>query len=130
MDTAQHCKNKIRLQNIRKKYVEIKLKEKQEKKLKEMQQECAIKITKDAINSGDKSRMAFQNCYHRWPNFIGTYEEFKIRIESMFDEKMCWDNYPTWEVDHIIPLSKGGNHGVENIHPLLKHDNRTKSNKL
>jgi 5-methylcytosine-specific restriction endonuclease McrA len=34
------------------------------------------------------------------------------------------------EMDHIVPLSKGGNHGIGNLQPLCSHHNRTKHNKL
>lgn len=34
------------------------------------------------------------------------------------------------EVDHVIPLTRGGSHGVGNLQSLCKHHNRTKHNKL
>lgn len=34
------------------------------------------------------------------------------------------------EVDHIIPLSKGGEHHEDNLQYLLMHDNRVKYNKI
>lgn len=41
--------------------------------------------------------------------------------------KNCPEGY---EVDHIIPLSKGGAHHQDNLQYLLKEENRRKSNKL
>ena len=37
---------------------------------------------------------------------------------------------PGYEVDHIIPISKGGAHSLENLQYLTKEENRRKSNKL
>jgi hypothetical protein len=34
------------------------------------------------------------------------------------------------EMDHIVPLSKGGTHSIGNLQPLCSHHNRTKHNKL
>ena len=34
------------------------------------------------------------------------------------------------EVDHVIPLTRGGSHGVGNLQSLCRHHNRTKHNKL
>lgn len=33
------------------------------------------------------------------------------------------------ELDHVIPLSRGGSHGIGNIQPLCRHHNRTKHDK-
>lgn len=35
-----------------------------------------------------------------------------------------------YEVDHIIPISKGGAHSLENLQYLTKEENRRKSNRL
>jgi len=35
-----------------------------------------------------------------------------------------------YEVDHIIPISKGGAHSLENLQYLTKQENRRKSNKI
>ena len=35
-----------------------------------------------------------------------SFEEFKLYIESKFDENMNWDNYGSyWHIDHIKPIS-------------------------
>ena len=39
----------------------------------------------------------------------------------------CPDGY---EVDHIIPISKGGLHSLTNLQYLTKSENRRKSNKI
>ena len=68
-----------------------------------------------------------------------TYEEFKLQIESQWEEWMNWGNYGKyngeenygWDLDHIIPLSSGKceediiklNH-YSNIQPLCSYINR------
>lgn len=37
---------------------------------------------------------------------------------------------PGYEVDHIIPISKGGLHVIENLQYLPKHENRSKGSKF
>ena len=53
-----------------------------------------------------------------------------MKMESLFKEKMTWDNYGEWEIDHIIPLAKGGEHNIKNLQPLWKTENRKKSDKI
>jgi len=58
-------------------------------------------------------------------------DKFMKHLENQFDEKMTWDNYGSyWEVDHIIPLSKGGTIHYTNSQPLTITENRKKSNKF
>jgi hypothetical protein len=70
----------------------------------------------------------------------------RIRLESMFDEKMNWGNYGEWHLDHIRPVSsfnlhiyKSGSDGFENmlkriwnytnLQPLWATDNLSKQDK-
>ena len=68
-----------------------------------------------------------------------SYEEFKLHIESQFEDWMNWDNYGIyngkekcgWDYDHIIPVSSAQceediyrlNH-YSNIQPLCSYVNR------
>lgn len=66
-----------------------------------------------------------------------TYEEFKIYLESQFDENMNWENQGSyWHMDHIKPISLATskdevyelNH-YTNFQPLYCKDNLSKGNK-
>ena len=35
-----------------------------------------------------------------------------------------------WEIDHIVPVSKGGGDGLENLHPLHWKNNSAKGDQL
>lgn len=58
-------------------------------------------------------------------------QEYVVYLESKFDKNMSWDNHGEyWEIDHTIPLSKGGSFHYTNTTPMLKEENRKKSNKI
>lgn len=58
-------------------------------------------------------------------------EEYIKHLESQFSRNMNWDNHGEyWEIDHIIPLSKGGSFHYTNTQPLTITENRKKSNKI
>jgi 5-methylcytosine-specific restriction endonuclease McrA len=58
-------------------------------------------------------------------------QEYKLYLEQQFTPEMIWENYGTyWEIDHIVPLSKGGSFHYTNTQPLTITENRKKSNKL
>tara|TARA_R110000796_G_scaffold149847_1_gene266659 strand:+ start:282 stop:839 length:558 start_codon:yes stop_codon:yes gene_type:complete len=57
-------------------------------------------------------------------------KEYKVYLENKFTDKMSWDNYGTyWEIDHIIPTSKGGSFYYTNTQPLSVKENRIKGNR-
>jgi 5-methylcytosine-specific restriction endonuclease McrA len=63
--------------------------------------------------------------------YIGcTYEQLIVHLEKQFTEGMTWDNYGKWEIDHIVPLSRGGSFHYTNLQPLWREDNLKKSNKI
>ena len=55
---------------------------------------------------------------------------YRNYIEDLFTKEMSWDNYGEWEIDHILPVSKGGSFHYTNTQPLWLKDNREKSNKI
>ena len=68
---------------------------------------------------------------------VGGFESAFLHIESRFRSKMTWDNYGSWELDHIVPLGSAEDdiHLIElchfsNIQPLWASENRAKNNKI
>ena len=67
-----------------------------------------------------------------------SFEDFKLHLESQFDENMNWENQGSyWHMDHIIPISSAEtdqdvyrlNH-YTNFQPLYWLDNLKKGNNL
>jgi len=51
--------------------------------------------------------------------------------ENLSALQKFYENCPIgYEVDHIIPISKGGSHSLNNLQYLTKTENRRKSNKI
>ena len=77
--------------------------------------------------------------YGNYLEILGcSFQEFKLHLESQFDEWMNWENQGTyWHMDHIIPISSAQteedvwrlNH-YTNFQPLYWEDNLKKSNKI
>ena len=69
-------------------------------------------------------------------NILGcSFVEFKTHLENLFKDGMCWENYGSWELDHINPISSATNeqemiqlNNYLNFQPLWKSENRSKSN--
>jgi 5-methylcytosine-specific restriction endonuclease McrA len=59
------------------------------------------------------------------------FTEYSKYLENKFDKNMSWENYGEyWEIDHIIPLSKGGSFHYTNTQPLTVEENRKKKDRL
>ena len=71
-------------------------------------------------------------------DLVGCSTEFlKEHLEKQFKNNMSWDNYGTWHVDHIIPLSSAKNTEelnklchYSNLQPLWAQENMSKGSKL
>lgn len=71
-------------------------------------------------------------------NLVGCSPEFlKEHLQSKFKDGMSWENYGSWHIDHIIPLSSAKN--IEeisklchytNLQPLWASENLSKGNKI
>ena len=66
-----------------------------------------------------------------------TSEKYIQHIQSQFTEGMTWENYGTWQVDHVIPLSAGVNDNewrmlnrYTNLRPMWAIQNIQKSDNL
>ena len=76
----------------------------------------------------------------KYSDYLGcTPCELKIYLQNRFIDNMSYDNYPEWEIDHIIPIDSFDLQNLEkakkcfnynNLQPLWKKDNRKKSNKI
>jgi hypothetical protein len=72
------------------------------------------------------------NKERRTLEYLGcTIDEYKTHLESQFTPEMTWENWGIyWEIDHNIPLSKGGTFHFSNTQPLTITENRKKSNRI
>ena len=68
-----------------------------------------------------------------------TRDQLMSHISNLFTGDMSWDNYGKWHIDHIKPVSKWLDEGVQcpsiinaisNLQPLWAVDNLSKSNKF
>jgi len=87
-----------------------------------------FKVREIPLKSEEEKRAVRREAWQRY--------DARKRYQTPIDEdiaalqefyKNCPDGY---EVDHIIPLSKGGPHSLSNLQYLTVSENRRKSNKL
>ncbi len=136
--------NKLKIRAEQKEW-QAKNKDKLQKYQKErLVRDCLYKLktyTKNSINQSFKK--LGKNKPSPTEQILGcTYIEFKIYIESQFEDWMTWDNHgnpidgvlelnKTWDIDHKIPLSSAKdefdiirlNH-YTNLQPLCSYTNR------
>lgn len=71
-------------------------------------------------------------------DLVGCSTEFlREYLERQFKDGMSWENYGSWHIDHIIPLSSTNNSEeinklchYSNLQPLWAHENLSKGNKV
>jgi len=96
------------------------------------------------LSSTMRSRL--RNLYNKknWSKTNKTFElvgcsaEFlKEHLQSQFKEDMSWENYGSWHIDHIIPLSSAQTTEefnklchYSNLQPLWASENLSKGNKI
>jgi hypothetical protein len=101
-------------------------------------------IRTNIVNSFRKS--GYKKNYKAYYILGCSFEEFKLHLESKFEDWMTWENYGKyngelnygWDLDHIIPISSAINeesvvklNHFTNFQPLCSYINRyIKSNKL
>jgi hypothetical protein len=121
--------HKNKYKNTKKKYVNEKLKNDNFFKLKFNIRSLIRNAFKREFTCKSKKTTEILGC---------TFEEFKLYLESKFDENMNWENQGTyWHMDHVVPISSAEteedvyklNH-YTNFQPLYWEDNLKKSNKL
>jgi 5-methylcytosine-specific restriction endonuclease McrA len=66
-----------------------------------------------------------------WQRYMAKRKNQTPKDADIFAMQQFYLNCPNgYEVDHIIPISKGGLHSIENLQYLTVSENRKKSNKL
>ena len=80
--------------------------------------------------------------WKKWERLVGyTINDLIEHLEKQFDDKMNWNNYGKWQIDHIIPKSffdikkiKDNEFKkcwtLDNLQPLWEKDNLKKYNKI
>jgi hypothetical protein len=71
-------------------------------------------------------------------DLVGCSTEFlKEHLQSQFKNGMSWDNYGSWHIDHIIPLSSAKTTEefnklchYSNLQPLWASENLSKGKKI
>lgn len=125
--------NKERIQKYDNEYRQTKIKTDPKFKIKESIRKSIIKSLKAKNFTKTSKTHEIIGC---------SFEEFKIHIESQWENWMNWDNYgnpkdgilepnKTWDIDHIIPLATAIteediiklNH-YTNLQPLCSYTNR------
>jgi hypothetical protein len=92
---------------------------------------------KRAIHDIIKRTLKYKNENHVNKDLGYSKHELMEHLEKQFTEGMSWENYGTWHIDHIIPITKFDasvpiyiiNH-LENLQPLDGAENISKNNRI
>jgi hypothetical protein len=88
--------------------------------------------TSSAFREGGYSKKSKTN------DILGVeWDIVKKHIEKQFDERMTWDNYGEWQIDHIYPLGKANSEEelmelchYTNLQPLWEIENLSKKDRI
>jgi len=151
----ENIKNKIK-EYYKQKFIKNKIKQDNIKKYYKNKTKLEIQITKYRKLMKDDSFYKILNSLATRTNSFFKLKNIKIDkthyqilgcnkkelieyLESHFQEKMSFENFGEWEVDHIIPVSSINPNNEEsiltilnykNLQPLWKTDNRKKYNRV
>ena len=95
-------------------------------------QQCQVDYYIRKYNTPEEKKQAVRNNNRKSSTRyrIKWSDSFKITGNQEIMDRI-YDNCPEgYEVDHIIPLTRGGEHNENNLQYLLREDNRKKNNKL
>ena len=136
---SAETKFKIKTAKLRADNINIEERLEKEKELCKVCQKPKKYFKKDYCSAAcrkiDRPRMSAEEARRRNAEAQSQYRTKKYRTFAPdADREKMREIYrncpPGYEVDHIIPLSKGGLHHQDNLQYLLKEENRRKSNKL
>lgn len=97
--------NKIRLDEQRREWYEKNRESLNESRRRHAEQNPLIRIGKGMSAGISRSLKHGKNGSH-WESLVGyTVEDLMNHLESQFIKGMTWENYGTWHIDHIRPIS-------------------------
>jgi hypothetical protein len=89
-----------------------------------------------AISSGVRKVLKGEKCRSKWEALLGfAVEDLKSHLQSKFKKGMSWDNYGSWTIDHIKPISHFSKTefkecwSLANLQPLWASENFAKGNR-
>lgn len=97
---------------------------------------CSHKCSSDSRYLGEEHKIAIRNSVAatRRSNLKLSYDESanKKKIQDFYIKarRLTEESGIPHEVDHILPLSKGGKHHEDNLQILTRSDNRRKGSKI
>jgi len=116
------------------------LKRKQKQKAKKYHNDPMFRLN-NAISANMRGSLRRKKAGKHWEDLVGyTLFDLKKHLELQFKDDMNWQNYGSWQIDHIIPQSWWKFKKCEdpefkqcwalaNLQPLWKEDNLRKGNR-